>query len=126
MKNKLTRIILGDNFFTTQGVPLNGAVSGVYDISTLSGVPGLIVTVSGNATRTTDNNGMVISVNQNVAYSFSNTLGGNATVDGSFLVGTGLFARESNQLLIESTPIPEPSSAIFLALSSFAFFQRKR
>jgi len=31
--------VLGNSFFSTQGVPLNGPVAGVYDLSALSGVP---------------------------------------------------------------------------------------
>ena len=96
-------VILGDDFFASQGVPLNGPVAGVYDLFALTGVAGLEVEVFGNAIRTTSNNGLVLDAGQNVRYVFSNTAGGSALVDGRFLVGTGLFARESNQLATNGT-----------------------
>ena len=96
-------VILGDDFFASQGVPLNGPVAGVYDLFALTGVAGLEVEVFGNAIRTTSNNGLVLDAGQNVRYVFSNTAGGSALVDGRFSVGTGLFARESNQLATNGT-----------------------
>ena len=102
---------LGDAFFDSQNVGLNQSVNGTYDLSVVSGLAGLSVTITGNATRTTANNGTTIFGGESINYLF------NTEVDGLFAFGQGLSSRERNQLVTNGTITGAPSASRGITLN---------